>query len=532
MSDKKMEQLLYHRLTRRDFLKYSALTGAGVAFGSQALAQGTAGGSFNWLVHHEVAGLSPNFSGATIQLVIITNILDPLFIVNHATETEPVLATDWSVSADGLTFTINLKQGVIFHNGDRFTAADVKYTYEYYAQPGNTIAGRFTNMDSVEVVDDHTVRVHMKRVDASFIRVAGQTGIVNAAYHAAVGEDRFAAEPIGTGAFTVATWNPASFTELVAFNAHHRGAPQISRIRFEVVPEPSVRYIALLTGDADSSVWPISTEDALDLEKDPNFVVFRTPSNSPRMIFLNNTHPALSDRELRRAMLRAVDRQRIIDDLESGLGVIATSHLAPHNAQYYNPNVPEYPYDPEAAKAQLDAAGWVPGSDGVRVKNGVRASFTCTTLSGDATRRPMAELTQIFLREVGVEMLLAEAPLATVQQGLLDGSIDASLFNWTMGTVVDPNPQATLSSNGGNNYNRYRNEEMDRLIVEGVAVVDPALRKPIYDRTQELFAQDVPCLILHYNLSMSVFANTIKGLPENVLTSDPLWFRGHEYSRG
>lgn len=532
MSDKKIDQFLYHRLTRRDFLKYSAITGAGVAFGSQGLTQGSVGGSFNWLVHHEVAGLSPNFSGATIQLVIITNILDPLFIVNHATDTEAVLARDWSVSDDGLTFTIRLKEDVMFHNGEKFTAEDVKYTYEYYAQPGNTIAGRFTNMASVEVVDDYTVRVHMKQVDASFIRVACQTGIVNAVYHAAVGEDRFATEPIGTGAFTVATWIPAAYTELVAFNAHHRGAPKISRIRFEVVPEPSVRYIALLTGDADSSVWPISTEDALDLEANPDFIVFRTPSNSPRMIFLNNTHPALSDRELRRAMLRAIDRQRIIDDLESGLGVVATSHLAPHNAQYYNPNVPEYPYDPEAAMAQLAAAGWVPGSDGVRVKNGVRASFTCTTLSGDATRRPMAELTQIFLRAVGVEMLLAEAPLATVQQGLVDGSIDASLFNWTMGTVVDPNPQATLTSNGGNNYNRFRNEEMDRLVQQGVAVVDPALRKPIYDRTQELFAEEVPCLILHYNQSMSVFANTVRGLPENVLTSDPLWFRGHEYSKG
>jgi peptide/nickel transport system substrate-binding protein len=151
----------------------------------------------------------------------------------------------------------------------------------------------------------------------------------------------------------------------------------------------------------------------------------------------------------------------------------------------------------------------------------MRLSFTCTTLSGDQTRRPMAELAQIFLRDVGVEMLLAEAPLVTVQTGLLEGTMDASLFNWTHGNNADPNPVATLSSTGGNNYMRYRSEEMDRLIQEGVSYADPELRRPIYDRTQELFAEDVPALLLHYNQSVMVFSREQGNLPDEIVQLRP-----------
>ncbi len=534
MSQTKLERLLHRPISRRQFLRHSVAAGIGVyagAHGLQAWAQGTRGGSLTWLVHHEVAGLSPNHSGPSIQFAIIMNVLDPLVFVNHLTETESVLARSYEIAEDGLSYTFRLHEGVRFHDGSEFTAEDVKYTFEYYAEPGNTIAGRFDGMREVEVVDRYTARVHMDRVNASFLRVACETGIVPAAYHSSVGEETFAAQPIGTGAFRVDQWRPAEFTELVAFEDHFRGAPYVDSIRFEVVPEPSVRYIALLTGDAQADVWGISVEDSLELAADPGFVSYRVPWTSARQIFLNNTKPELADRRVRQAMMFALDRQRIIDDLEAGLGVVASSHLSEANS-FFNPDVPQYPFDPERARSLLDEAGWAEGGDGVRQKDGMRLSFTCTTLSGDQTRRPMAELAQIFLRDVGVEMLLAEAPLVTVQTGLLEGTMDASLFNWTHGGPADPNPVNTLSSNGGNNYMRYRSEEMDRLIVEGVSYADPERRLPIYARTQELFAEDVPALLLHYAMHVRVFSNEMQGLPNEISITDPVWARGREYRRG
>jgi peptide/nickel transport system substrate-binding protein len=496
---------------------------------SLAWAQGSQGGTLVWLGHQEVAGLSPDFIGPDVQAAVIFNILNPLVHVNHLTETELILARSVDVAEDGLTFTFELHEGVLFHDGSELTAEDVKYTYEFYAQPGYSIAGRFNGMREVEVVDTYTVRVHMETVNASFLRVAGEVPIVPAAYHASVGEEGFSAAPIGTGAFRLDVWRPAEFTELIAFEDHFRGAPHLDRLRLEVVPEASVRFIALLTGAAHGTVWPLSVEDSLELDADPDFRMIAANSNSPRFMPLNTSVAPLDDVLVRQAMMFAIDRQRIIDDLESGLGVVATSHLAPHNA-FYNPDVRQYPYDPEAARALLDEAGWVSGADGIRSKDGTRLSFTATTISGDQIRRPMAELVQIFLREVGVDMQLAEAPVASILSGLREGTLQSSLFNWTMGTTVDPSPEATLRSDGGNNFFRYSNPEMDRLIDEGLRFVDPEQRRPIYNRTQEIFVEDVPALFLHYNQSVIVFSNRMKGLPEQVDTTTPLFFRAHEYS--
>ncbi len=534
MSRSKLERLLHRPISRRQFLRYSAATGVGVYLGAgtmNAWAQGVQGGTLTWLGHQEVAGLGPNDIGPDVQQAVIFNVLNPLIHVNHVAETEPILARDFEVAEDGLTYTFYLHEGVRFHDGSEFTAEDVKYTYETYSQPGETMASRFIGMREVEVVDRYTARVHMGEVNAAFLRVACEVPIVPKAYHEEVGIDGFRTAPIGTGAFRVETWRPAEFTELVAFADHFRGAPLVDRLRLEVVPEPSVRYIAMLTGDAQASVWPLAIEDSIELQGNPDFRVVATNWNSPRFIPLNNEVPQLSDRRVRQAMLTAIDRERIVNELESGFGIVATSHLAPHNP-FYNPDVPQYPFDPERARSMLDAAGWVEGSDGIRSKDGLRLSFTCTTISGDQTRRPMAELSQIFLRAVGVDMQLAEAPVASILEGLRQGTLEASLFNWTHGALADPDPSSTLRSDGGNNFTRYNNPEMDRLVDEGLSVVDPELRRPIYNRTQELYAEDMPALLLHFNQGLSVYSNDMTGLPDEILVGTPVYHRGHEYGRG
>lgn len=533
MSDRSRKPLLDRTISRRQFLKYSVYSAAGVYVGAHglALAQGAQGGTLVWMGHQEVAGMGPNDIGPDVQAAVIFNVMNPLVHVNHLAETEMVLARDVELAPDGLAYTFHLHQDVRFHDGSEFTAEDVKYTYETYSQAGNTVAGRFIGMREVEVVDRYTARVHMDSVNASFLRVAAEVPIVPKAYHETVGVDGFRTAPIGTGAFRVRSWRPADSTELEAFPGHFRGAPKVDVLRLDVVPEGSVRTIALLTGDADASVWPLAAEDNIDFQRNPDFRVVVTASNSPRFIPLNTQLPQLSDKRVRQAMMFALDRQRIVDELEAGFGVVATSHLAPHSP-YYNPNVAQYPFDPERARALLDEAGWTVGADGIRVKDGLRLSFTCTTISGDQARRPMAELAQIFLRDVGVEMLLAEAPVASILEGLRAGTLEASLFNWTMGSIADPSPQSTLLSTGGDNFFRYANPEMDELIRAGVAVADPAARMPIYARTQEIYADEIPALTLHFAQWVLVFANRMGGLPETISSGTPLFFRGNEYSKG
>ncbi|MBI3957494.1 MAG: ABC transporter substrate-binding protein, partial [Chloroflexi bacterium] len=439
-------------MSRREFLRYTALgstaafmaacaapaaptTGGGEAAPAAAPAAADApapaaapaaggpkqGGTMTWMGHQEVSGLGPDNTGPTVEWVMVINIHNPLADVDEFNQIEMVLAESVDVSPDGLTYTFKLHEGVKFHDGTDFSAEDVKYTYDFYRNPDNamSIAGDFTGVESVEAVDAKTVVVHMSDVNAASMVTWAATPIVQSKYHAEVGEEKYRTAPIGTGAYKLKEWRPAEFTELVAFDDHFRGRPNIDVLRQDVVPEPSVRMIALQSGDADSAVWPLLVEDSVFLESDPVFVVYRTLANSIKYFPLNLTVPALSDKTVRKAMMHALDRQRIIDDLWNGAAQISHSNLTPASP-YHKADLPRYDYDPAAAAAMLDEAGWAVGADGVRAKDGVSLSFTCTTITGDQARRPIAELAQQMFKEIGIDMQLEEAPVASILQSMRD----------------------------------------------------------------------------------------------------------------
>ena len=528
-----------HSMTRRDFLRYSALTGSaallvacapapagggGEAAPAEAPAEAPAadmsgpkqGGTMVWVGHQEVAGLSPADVGPTVHWVMIINIHNPLVTVDENNESELVLAESVDVSADGLTYMFKLHEGVLFHDGTELTADDVAYTYNYYRNPDNgaPIVGRFTGIGSVEAADKYTVQVNMDDVNAASLTSWATVPILQSAYHAEVGEDTYRTAPIGTGPYKLKEWRPAEYTELEAFDDHFRGRPNIDVLREDIVPEPSVRMIALQTGEADSAVWPLLVEDSIYLESEPSFINFRTLANSIKHFPLNNSIPQLAEKEVRQAMMYALDRQRIIDDLWNGAAQISHSNLTPASP-YHHTGLKQYDFNPQQAMALLDGAGWAAGSDGIREKDGTKLSFTITTITGDQARRPIAELAQLMFADVGIDVQLEEAPVATILQGMREGTMDASLYNWTYGTAVEPDPFSTLHSSGGNNFAQLNHDRMDELIEGGLKVVSYEEREPYYHEIQEIFVEEQPVLNLQFDEWMNVFNSRIKGLPES-----------------
>jgi peptide/nickel transport system substrate-binding protein len=537
--------------TRRQFLQYSAAglstallaacapsgAPAPAAESGAAPAAGgpTQGGTLRLMGHQEVAGMSPNNQGASVQETVIYAIHNAVVKGDHTQTTQPVLAESYEVAEDGLTYTFHLHQGVKFHDGKELTAADVKYTYDFYRDEANamTIVGDFAGIDTVETPDDYTVVVNMATVNAASLVNWGETPIVQSEYHAEVGEETYATAPIGTGAFKLVNWVPAEVVELEAFADHFRGAPHIAAIRQEVVPDAAVRSLALESGDSDSNLWPLLVEDSQRLAEEPDkYTVIKTSTGGVKHFPLNNKLPQLSDKRVRQAMLHALDRQRIIDELWNGAAAIAHTNLGRKHTFYSlndSPDIKRYDFDPAAANALLDEAGWTMGADGVREKDGVKLSFTCTTITGDTARRPIAELAQQMLKEVGVDMQLEEAPVAAILEGMHAGTMEASLFNWTYGDV-DPDPSATLRSDGGDNWNSYSNPRMDELIDQGLQVVDPEQRKPIYDEIQQIVVEDVPMLYLQWDDWYNVFSSRVKGLPTDATDAFSMYFNGlHEW---
>lgn len=498
-----------------------AVDGDAAATAGEAPAESSAtGGTIIWLGHQEVASLSPNDAGPTVHWAMISNIHNALLEVNGDLELEPVLAESYEVSEDGLQYTFHLHQGVKFHDGSDFTAEDVKYTFEFYSNVdnGSTLANNFIGMAAVETPDDYTVVINMESVNAAFLANAVTTWIVPSDYHAEIGEDAYTAAPIGTGAFKVVEWVPAEYTLLEAFDDHFRGRPAVDFLRQETVPEPSVRAIALETGDADSATWPLLVEDSIRLRDEEGFPTYSTPAGSVKHFPLNNKSPVLSDKRVRQAMLMALDRQRIIDDLWNGAAVVATANLSPASP-FYTADVKTYDFDIDAANALLEEAGWTMGADGVRVNaDGLRLSFTCTTITGDQARRPIAEFAQQAFQEIGVEMLLEEAPVAAILEAMNAGEMDCSLFNWTYGGLIDPDAATTLRSDGANNFSHFENARVDELLDLGLQETNFEARQAIYHEIQAIVAEEVPFLFLQYDEWFNVHSPRMTNIPDPATT--------------
>ena len=529
-----------HSVSRRNFLKMIGAIGAstiiagcvapGVETGGSASApaegESTAGGgTLIWMSHQEIAGLGPNDLGATMQSIMIGAIHSSLVGYDVEYNMYNDISESHEVQPDGKKYTFKLRQGVKFHNGEELKASDVKYTFDYYRDEKNaaTIQSNFTGVGSIDTPDDYTVVVNMDTVNAASLINWASLPIVPAKYHAEVGDAKYSTAPIGTGPFKVKEWKASEYTELEANADYFRGAPAVDLIRMEVVPEDAVRKAALDTGDADSSAWPLLVEDSLALEKEPNFKVYRTPGDSIKHFPINNEKPYFADKRCRQALMYALDRQRIIDDLWNGAAQVAHSNIPP-NSQYYNANLNQYAFDPEKAKALLDEAGWVAGADGIREKDGQKFSFTCTAKAGDQARKAIAELAVQLFKDVGVEMQIVEAPVAEILEAMRQGTMEMSIFNWTYNSgVLEPDSTDTLSSSGGNNFPHYKNPEMDDLLSKGLQEVDPAKRKPIYDRVQELFVEEVPVLYLQFDTWMLPLATRVEGLPETTANTYPIY---------
>ncbi|MCC6971628.1 MAG: ABC transporter substrate-binding protein [Phycisphaerales bacterium] len=492
------------------------------------------GGTLVLLGHQEIASLHPDeaIDGPTVHWVMVTQMFNALVEQDENFVFQPVLAEALpTVSEDGLTYTFKLRTGVKFHNGEELTSADVKYTYEWFMNPDNaaTNAANFASVASVEAPDPSTVVVTLKEPFALFLARVGGTFIMPAADHEAKGKEGFGAAPVGTGAFKLKEWNAAAFTETERFDEHFRGAPNLDAVRLNVVPEPAQRTIGLETGEADASVWTLVTEDHLRLSEDDRFKTYVTSSLAINHFPLNNTNPKLSDKRVRQAMMFAIDRQSIIDDIWQGTATLATANLSPALSQFYNADVPQYPYDPAKAAALLDEAGWVLNGDW-REKDGETLSFTCTTITGDSTRRGEAEIVQQFLAEVGIQMNLEEAPVATILEQMRAGTMDSSVFNWTYGGGFgDPDDGGTLESTGASNFSHFSNARVDELLAQGRTEIDPAARVAIYNEVQQIFADEVPFLFMMF-WDWYTFINTrVKGVPESAQTADAIYTNAYKW---
>jgi peptide/nickel transport system substrate-binding protein len=277
----------------------------------------------------------------------------------------PALATEWKVAPSGLTIDFTLRKGVRFHNGDPFTAEDVKFTYEEILSPKSTHSyrkGFQQALDRIEIVDPFHVRFHLKKPWPTFFTAArnGIQPIVPKKYYESVGPAGFKRHPIGTGPFRVADMKAGEWTRFTPDPDYWGPHGDVKAITLKLVAEPLTRFAMLARGEADI-ITGLSGELIKDIRANKTLRVVTSPhAGTSYLTFNRRTNPEFKDRRVRLAVAEAIDREGIAETILNGVCQVAAEHFTPATFGFA-PGSKSAGYDPKRAAALLKEAGFAAG---------------------------------------------------------------------------------------------------------------------------------------------------------------------------
>ena len=433
---------------------------------------------------------------------------------------EGVLAESWDISDDNLTITFHLRKGVKWHDGAPFTSADVLFTYQMYIDPQvpTSYAEDFKQVARAEAPDPHIFRVTYREPYAPALE-SWSTPIHPR--HLLEGLDvtksPLGRAPIGTGPYHLVEWKPGEKLVLEANPDYFEGRPYIRRVLYRIIPDTSTQFLELQSGGLDfMGLTPIQYATQTDTPAfRRSFNKYRYLAFSYSYLGYNLRKPLFQDVRVRQAIAHAIDKQEIIDGVLLGLGQAATGPYKP-DTWVYNPRVKTFVFDPPAARSLLEAAGWRDSDgDGVRDRDGQRLAFTIVTNQGNDLRAKTAEIIQRRLKEVGIDVQIRIVEWATfLKEFIFPGNFDVTILGWTGGPEPDQYNIWHSSKTGPRelNFIHYRNSEVDTLLERGRRSFDQAERKRIYDRFQEILAEEQPYTFLYIGEALPAVARRFRGI--------------------
>lgn len=493
-------------ITRRASLGL-LLAGALLAFAPALHAEPTRGGTLTLLLPSEPTALVTVGNVATPILSVSAKVTEGLLKYDYDLNPQPQLATAWQVSPDGTVYTFTLRQGVKWHDGKPFTAADVAFSIGLLKKIHPRGRNTFANVGAIETPDDHTVVLRLTKPAPYLIRafVATETPIIPK--HIFDGADPLTnpaiSAPIGTGPYKFKEWVRGSHI-VYERNPDYwdKPKPYIDRLIVRVVADPAAAAIAFETGTVDLGYrTPVPLADLARLKAVPT-LRFETRGNSysynvTRLEF-NLDEPHFKNEKVRQAVAHAIDRNVILKVVNYGVGQVAYSPIAPGLKTYNDPTPSPYAFDLKRANALLDEAGYPKGADGVRFRvpldynpigaDGARlADYLRTTLA----RTGIAVTVRSQDASAFIKRIYTDRDFAFTTNGasnLFDPTVGVQRLYWSKNFI-----KGVPFSNG----THYQNAQVDALLEAAAVENDPARRVQLFKEFQQIVARDVPDLNLY-----------------------------------
>lgn len=441
--------------------------------------------------------------------------------IDKSGKIQPEIAESWTIEADRV-YTFKLKTNQYWDDGEPVTADDVLYTVRLAQNPTASVPPELSVIWQTvipEKLDDYTVRFTLNQPLAPFLDYTS-IGLLPAHIFAGkpVNEATSALNmiPVGNGRFKVDQMTADHFQ--LSPNPFYSGKlPYLTGLELWFYPE----YFSLLTAFNEGKLDGMSRireQDLPALGQRSDVQLFSSERSEYVCVVLNlrsDNVPFFKEKAVRQALLMGIDREKLIEQVANGQGIVANSPILPENWAY-DPQVPKYSYDPAQAKQMLEQAGWVDSNgDGIREKDGKPLQFQLLTNDSSQLRVDLINRIAEDWKSLGVLAVVTPVEFSgLVNDFLVPRRFDAVLLEWEI--AGDPDPldlwHSSQAEGSGSNYGGWSNTEADQLMEEARTTTDETKRIQLYQQFQEIFAQETPALLLYYPIYTYAVSNRIQNV--------------------
>ncbi len=398
-----------------------------------------------------------------------------------------------------------------WHDGEPFTADDVKFTIESIMDPenGSENAPNYEDVEEIEVIDDYTIAFWLSAPNVAFLDYMTMAVLPE---HLLAGENMqesdFFRNPVGTGPYKLTEWDEGQAIVLEKNEEYFKGEPNIDEIIFKIVTDDNAKAMQMEAGELDLAL--LTPKDAQLFTGRDDYVCYDMKTSDYRGILFNFWNEYWTkNRDIIPAVCYGIDREAIVNAIILGQGMPAYGPL--QRNLYNNENVEHYDYNPEKAKEILEAAGCTLGEDGFYYRDGEKLGFVISVGAGDQVRVDMAQAAAQQLREIGLDVTV-EIPAQVDWGGQM-----AYLIGWGSPFDADDHTYKVFGTDKGANYSGYSNKLVDQYLTEARQSDDPAVRGEAYAKFQEVLANDPAFAFICYIDANYVAKSTIKGIASDTV---------------
>lgn len=426
-------------------------------------------------------------------------IFDTLIKLDYDYKKVPALATDWSMSEDGKTWTFQLREGVKFHDGEPWNAEAAKFNWEQRIAAGKDGTGNIMKkIVTMETPDEYTFVVTFS--EPMYTLASDLTPpMFSFVSPKAFNENHEVAAAIGTGPFKFESWNKDRDVTVVANPDYYGGAPVIQKITFKTIPDSNARALALESGEIDMMSGRSALTSLEALKKLDHIQVIKTMGQTSVFILMNTKNDVLSDIHLREAIAAAVDFKNAVPALLSDLAEPAENIFSPVFGEYVDQSIELPKHDLEQAKACLKEAGYEDtDGDGFVDKDGEKLVLDITVTSNNEEDKALCAIMQDQLKEAGIELTITALDGATLKDRTVNGDYQLTM----QGQNYVPTDDPTLNYGGywhsDSYYRVYTDDTLDDMINELRATADPQERIVMHKKVQKYILDQTPVIMVFH----------------------------------